>query len=316
MSGSTWLVTKAAVSTAGGVVAAQSRAAAEIGSEVLRDGGNAVDAAVATSLALAVLEPWMSGLGGGGVMLVHEAATGTTTALDFGMVAPSRLDPQAYPLGEGSGGDLFGWPPVVGDRNLHGPLSIAVPGQLKGLALALERFGTRPFAELAAPAASLARDGLPLDWYGQLQIAGSARDLRRYSEAAAIWLPDGLPPDADSDDGTTRLALGRLADTLDALIADGPDTLYRGDVATALIGDLAAQGCPLTAADLEAYEARFGEPLWHEEPAARFALMPGLYAGASFARARVLLPTAARTGDLPGPAAFSGYAERSRHGLR
>ena len=86
-----------AVRARGGIVAAQHRRAAAIGAGMLRDGGNAVDAAVATSLALGVVEPWMSGLGGGGCMLVR-LADGTAHAMDCGMVAPRRLDPGCYPL--------------------------------------------------------------------------------------------------------------------------------------------------------------------------------------------------------------------------
>ena len=128
MSGSTWRITKRAVRSRRGVVAAQSRVAAAVGAEVLRAGGNAIDAAIATSLALGVVEPWMSGLGGGGCMLVRLAADGGSHALDCGMVAPRRLDPAAYPLAGGAAGDLFGWPAVLDDRNLHGPWPWRCPG--------------------------------------------------------------------------------------------------------------------------------------------------------------------------------------------
>jgi gamma-glutamyltranspeptidase/glutathione hydrolase len=164
----TWHVDKRPAVSAGGIVAAQSRRAAEVGAEVLRAGGNAVDAVIATSLALAALEPWMSGLGGGGCMLVWLAGEGRARALDFGMVAPRRLDPAHYPLVGGAAGDLFGWPAVLEDRNLHGPLAVAVPGQADGLRLAHERFATLPFAELAAPAVALAEEGLEVDWHASL----------------------------------------------------------------------------------------------------------------------------------------------------
>ena len=97
------------------------------------------------------------------------------------MVAPRRLDPAAYPLAGGAAGDLFGWPAVLDDRNLHGPLAVAVPGLADGLRLAHERFGTVPFAELVAPAIALAEQGLIVDWYASQMIAGAARDLRRYA---------------------------------------------------------------------------------------------------------------------------------------
>ena len=162
MSPCSWQVRKCVARGRGGVVAAQHSRAAEVGAEVLRGGGNAVDAAIATSLALGVLEPWMSGLGGGGCMLVR-LADGGAHALDCGMVAPRRLDPAAYPLAGGMAGDLFGWPAVVEHRNLHGPLAVALPGLADGLRLAHERFGTMPLRELAAPAAALADEGFAID---------------------------------------------------------------------------------------------------------------------------------------------------------
>jgi gamma-glutamyltranspeptidase/glutathione hydrolase len=174
-----WQVSKQAVSSTRGVVAAQHRRAAEIGAEILGAGGNAVDAAIVASLALAALEPWMSGLGGGGCVLYREAATGRTHALDFGMVAPQALDPADYPLTGGTGGDLFGWPAVLDDRNVRGPLAMAVPGQAAGLALAHERFGTVPFAELAAPRDPLAEEGLAAGLVRRPLVAGAMADLAR-----------------------------------------------------------------------------------------------------------------------------------------
>lgn len=141
-----WVTTKPVVRATGGMVAAQHKRAADVGAEILCGGGNAVDAAIATSLALAVLEPWMSGLGGGGFLIVAKA-DGRTEVLDFGMVAPTALDPAAYPLGGGRDNDLFGWPGVVDDRNVMGPLSIAVPGQAAGLAVAFERHASLPWRD-------------------------------------------------------------------------------------------------------------------------------------------------------------------------
>jgi len=138
-----WNVRKPLARSRGGVVASQSRIAAEVGARVLAGGGNAVDAAVATGFALAAVEPWNSGLGGFGFMLVYSAKKGRVSVVDFGPVSPRGLDPAAYPL-IGSGAttrDLFTWPAVKDDRNVHGPLSFAVPGHPDGLGLALEQFG-------------------------------------------------------------------------------------------------------------------------------------------------------------------------------
>ena len=125
-----WHVRKPLARSRGGVVASQSRVAAEVGARVLAGGGNAVDAAVATGFALAAVEPWNSGLGGIGFMLVYPAKKGRVSVVDFGPISPRALDPDAYPLigGGAMTRDLFTWPAVKDDRNVHGPLSIAVPG--------------------------------------------------------------------------------------------------------------------------------------------------------------------------------------------
>jgi gamma-glutamyltranspeptidase/glutathione hydrolase len=134
-----WQLAKPAVRSAKGVVAAQNFRAAEVGAQVLRGGGNAVDAAVATAFALGVVEPWMSGLGGVGYMMVYLAAERRTHLVDFAAIAPKTLDPAAYPLtGQGTDSDLFGWPEVEGGHNVHGPLAIGAPGAVAGFALALE----------------------------------------------------------------------------------------------------------------------------------------------------------------------------------
>src|ERR1700760_685717 len=106
-------VRKPAVSSKGGIVAAQSRKAAEIGAEVLAAGGDCVDAVVATTFALGVLEPWMSGLGGGGAMVLYRARENRYEVIDYGMRAPGNIRAEDYPLsGEGAASDLFPWPRV------------------------------------------------------------------------------------------------------------------------------------------------------------------------------------------------------------
>src|SRR6185369_5008125 len=124
-----WIVRKPAARTRGGIVVSQNQRAAQVGAKILADGGNAVDAAVATGFALAALEPWNSGLGGLGFMVVWLARERRAQVVDFGPISARRLDVSAYPVVDGAvNGDLFGWPRVVEDRNVLGPLSIAVPG--------------------------------------------------------------------------------------------------------------------------------------------------------------------------------------------
>src|SRR5215831_19353133 len=114
-----WHIRKPSVSSRGGVIAAQNGTAAEIGADVLAAGGSAVDAVVATALALAVVEPWSSGLGGIGHLVVHQAGADRAESIDFGPIAPRALDPAAYPLSGETRTELFTWSEgVVGDHNV------------------------------------------------------------------------------------------------------------------------------------------------------------------------------------------------------
>jgi gamma-glutamyltranspeptidase/glutathione hydrolase len=300
-----WHVRKAAVRGRGGVVAAQHRAAAAVGADILRAGGNAIDAAIATSLALGVLEPWMSGLGGGGCMLLR-LADGAAYAIDCGMVAPLRLDPAAYPLAGGTAGDLFGWPAVVANRNLHGPLAVAVPGLADGLRLAHGRFGRMPFRELVAPAVALAEAGFAVDWFTTQMVAGAAADLRRYPHAAGLWLPGGLPPVAPWTGETVRLPAPALAATLRTLADEGPRGLYEGALAEALLADCAELGVPIVADDLAGYQAEIAAPLAIACRDATLLAMPGPFAGHTLARCLELL-------DRDGPLAAADAAFYGAH---
>src|SRR6516162_9495864 len=169
-----WEIHKPGASSRRGIVASQSRIAAAVGAEVLAAGGTAVDAAVATALALAAVEPWNSGLGGIGFMVVHQSGADRAEVVDFGPISPNGLDPAAFPLTGGMRTELFTWAQVVGDRNMYGPLSFVVPSAVRGYALALERFGRIPWRELVAPAVALASAGLPVDWFTTVKVASAA----------------------------------------------------------------------------------------------------------------------------------------------
>ncbi len=158
-----WHVTKPGASGRRGMVASQSRDAALAGIAILDAGGNAIDAAVGTALALATMEPWNSGLGGIGFAMVHRAGQPRAEVVDFGPRSPARLDPARYALTGTQAADLFGWPAVEGDVNVHGPLSFAIPSAPAGYAFMHERWGRLPLADIIAPAQALARRGLPQD---------------------------------------------------------------------------------------------------------------------------------------------------------
>jgi gamma-glutamyltranspeptidase / glutathione hydrolase len=252
-----WEIRKPATAARGGIVAAQSAAAAAVGADILKEGGTAVDAAVATALAGAAAEPWSSGLGGIGFMVVHRAGAEHAEVVDFGPISPHTLDPAAYPLTDTIRTELFTWThSVVGDRNIHGPFSFTIPSAVCGYALAVERFGRMPWRELVAPAAALARQGLPIDWFTTLKVANAAADLRRYEESRRVWLPGGLPPVCPSDGDVPHLPLGRLAETFERLAKAGPEDFYHGEIAHSIAADSRAGDGFLSAEDLANCQAR------------------------------------------------------------
>ncbi len=252
-----WALRKPAarVAAGGGMVVSQVMAAAEAGAAMLRAGGTAADAAIATAFALAALEPWNSGLGGIGFAQVM-APGGPAETFDFGPVAPSGLDPSAFPLTGRMKQDLFPWPEVEGDRNVHGPLSCVIPSAVAGYALLHARHGRLPVRELLAPAVAHARRGLPQDWFTTLKVASSAAVLRLYPESARIYLPGGLPPVPPYQGSPGFFVLGNLPATLERLQRAGLEDFYRGEVAAQLAADLRAAGGVVSAADLADCQAR------------------------------------------------------------
>ena len=229
------------------MVASPQADATRAGAEVLRAGGNAIDAAVATSLALAVTDSLHSGIGGGGFLLVR-LADGSAVAIDARETAPAAATR-----------DMYTAPGVPERASQLGPLAVATPGLVAGLALALERYGTRSLAELAAPAIRLAEEGFAVGpshaaaarfWQGM----GLAE---RFPDTAAIQLPpDGAPMRAGF-----RLVQRDLAQTLRLLAEQGPGALYGGPLGERVADDVQRRGGILTAADLGGYEARVREPL-------------------------------------------------------
>ena len=307
-----WVVRKPAVASPGGVVSAQHQAASEAGARVLADGGNAVDAAIATSLALATVEPWMSGLGGGGYILVRPAGEDRTWAISFGMVAPGGLDPADYPLTGETGADMFGWPAVLEDRNMRGPLAVAVPGQVAGLGLAHERFGSWGWSDLVAPACALAERGMEVDWHATVAIAASAPELAHDRGSAATYLADGFPLAAPWTGPAPRTRLGSLADTLRRLAEAGPADFYTGEIARAICADMAALGGRLSAADLATYEAEIEEIRPALYRGSRVWAAPGLTAGPTLIDVLNRLAATLDPGAAPGGETYAAYAEALR----
>ncbi|WP_138470702.1 gamma-glutamyltransferase [Poseidonocella sp. HB161398] len=310
------IVTKpGVVSVEGGVVAAQHVLAAEAGAAVLAAGGDAVDAAVAVSFAIGVLEPWMSGPMGGGAMMLWREDEGRGHALTYGMRASAALDTAHYPLsGAGKASDLFPWEAVVEDRNIIGGSSVAVPGTVAGLEAAHGRFGRMPWAELLAPAIAHAKKGMEVDWYAALVIASSARDLAKDPDAAALFLEDGQWPKAFGWTALSdvRLDQSGMAATLERLAEAGPRDFYEGEIAAALVKDVTAKGGFLTAADLAGYAPDWADPLEIPYRKGRILAVPGLTAGPTLADAAGEWQALYSASEAAGPAAHAARAAALR----
>jgi gamma-glutamyltranspeptidase/glutathione hydrolase len=226
-----------------GMVVAQEGTAARIGLDVLKAGGNAVDASVATALALAVTLPRAGNLGGGGFMLVHLAKSKTIVAIDYREAAPATTPTDVFLDAKGD---------AVPRLSRDTGLAVGVPGTVAGLALALQRYGSGKFAlaDLAKPAIALARDGLPVED----DLADSLREatrLPRWPSSRAIFCrPDGSPLQRGD-----RLVQRDLAATLEAIGRDGPAAFYRGPVAEKLVAAVRGAGGAMNLDDLASYRA-------------------------------------------------------------
>ena len=313
------VIRKPAVVSKSGIVAAQHTKAAEVGAQVLAAGGDCVDAVVATSFALGAVEPWMSGMGGGGTMVLYRAREKRFEVIDFGMRSPLGLKAEDFALtGEGAASDLFPWPRVAGDRNIHGPASIAVPGVVAGMEMAHQRHARLPWRDLLAPAVALAKEGLLVDWFTTEIVATGAADLRRYPASAAAFLIDGLPPAAMWGIKTeVRLPQTRLAATLAALAASGPRDFYEGDLARSIAADIRSDGGYVSVEDLAAYRATLREPLAIPYRGGRVMATPELTAGPTLAHALRLLEQALSSrGGVPDASTYIAYAEALQEAYR
>jgi gamma-glutamyltranspeptidase / glutathione hydrolase len=312
-------IRKPATVSKGGIVATQSRKAAEIGAEVLKAGGDCVDAVIATTFALGVLEPWMSGVGGGGAMVLYRARDNTYEVIDYGMRAPDSLRAEDYPLtGHGAASDIFPWPRVKDDRNLHGPGSIAVPGVVAGMEEAHRRHARMKWQDLLAPSVKLAGEGLSVDWWTTLMVASSAADLRRYPASAEAYLVDGLPPNPQwGIRSQVRLPQDRLKAMLSYLAAQGPRDFYQGDLARSIAADIKASGGALSVEDLAAFRAHGREPLVIPYRGGNVYATPELTAGPTLAHTLRLLQNdldPAKNG--PDAAAYTAYAQALQSAYR
>lgn len=277
---------------------------------MLAAGGDCVDAVIATTFALGVLEPWMSGVGGG-AMVLYRAREDRYEVIDYGMRAPGSIRPEDYPLtGDGAASDIFPWPRVKGDRNLHGLGSIAVPGVVAGMEEAHRRHAKLPWPELLSPSVNLAGGGLLVDWWTTLMIASTAADLRRYPASAAAYLQDGLPPNAPwGIKSSVRLPQDRLKATLSYLAAEGPRDFYEGDLARSIAADVQAGGGALSVKDLASFRAYGRDTLTIPYRGGQVYATPELTCGPTLAHTLRLLQQSLQPGrGGPDASAYTAYA--------
>lgn len=229
-----------------GIVASASPLASRVGAEILQRGGNAVDAAVAVGLALAVTWPSAGNLGGGGFMMIRRA-NGDTEIVDYRERAPLAASRDMYLDKDGN---------VIKDASTVGYKAIGVPGSVAGLALALQRHGKLKWDEVIEPARRLAADGFEVTYHLARSLRASNDLLARFPESQRIFLRDGK----NYEEGE-KFVQPELAATLARLKAKGPREFYEGDTARMIVDDVKANGGLVTSEDLKGYEPTLRKPL-------------------------------------------------------
>lgn len=243
----TLISSASAASFRNGIVVAEHRLAAEAGVEILRQGGNAVDAAVATALAVCVVNPTSCGIGGGGFMVIFERRSGRVAALDYRERAPAAASRDMF-IRNGNA-----------DSNLSrfGGLAVAVPGEIAGITTALRRYGTLKLAQVAAPAIALARDGFAIEPHLAHSIQQHEQRIRQSPALAALLLrADGTPLAAGE-----LLQQPALARTLETVAQNGSRSFYEGRIADSIVSAVRAAGGVMQREDLSRYRPVWRTPL-------------------------------------------------------
>ncbi len=221
--------------------------ATKAGMQVLAKGGNAFDAAVAVSAALAVVEPYSSGIGGGGFWLLHVAKDNRNTFIDGREYAPAAATATMY---QDKNGD------VIKGASLNGPLSAAIPGEVAALAYINKHYGRLSLAQDLAPAIKLAHDGFPLDRMFHEMIANRVDKLKQWPAAAAVFMPGGQVPPTGY-----ILKQPDLARTLKLIANEGDAGFYRGRLAREMVDAVRANGGIWSLEDLRDYKVVLRQPL-------------------------------------------------------
>ena len=235
-----------AAEAAHGMVVSANVLASQTGVDILKKGGNAVDAAVATGFALAVTYPGAGNIGGGGFFVIR-LADGATAALDFREKAPQRASRDMYLDSAGN---------IIPGLSLLGHRAAGVPGSVDGLLTALAKYGTMKRADILEPAIRLARGGFPVDEPLARSIRNAMGDFRKYPAALKVFAPDGKPLQA----GDT-LYQRDLARTLERIAAEGRNGFYRGETADLIVAEMKRGNGLIDHEDLRSYRSVFREPI-------------------------------------------------------
>ncbi|MCA1644295.1 MAG: gamma-glutamyltransferase [Chloroflexi bacterium] len=254
------LLSHSVIRSGTGLVTANHRLAAEAGAFILEQGGNAVDAAIATSFAIGVVEPAMSGIGGRGYMLIHAPRTGVSVAIDGHERAPRAATADMFVPTDDRARITAGWgplTPVEGDANATGHLAVAVPGVVGALAAAHRGHGSLAWETILQPAIVLAAEGFEVTVPLAVLIARHRAKLARFPATAAVFLPSAHAPAPGE-----RLVQSDLAASLRALAERGPAEFYSGAIARAIGAEMARAGGRLCERDLAEFTPReWDQPL-------------------------------------------------------
>src|SRR5262245_14479135 len=222
-----------------GIVTSQSEIASRIGADVIKDGGNAIDAAVATAFALAVTHPTAGNIGGGG-FIVYRPASGDPVTYDFREKAPAKASPTMWLKDGQYSSELH--------HNIH--LAVGVPGTVAGLHLAWKEQGKLPWKRLVEPAVAVARDGFAISENLARSLKSVQRSMQKYPASVAAFTKNGVPYE-----GGETLKQPDLARTLERIAAQGPAGFYEGETAALIEKAMAANGGLITRQDLKNYAA-------------------------------------------------------------
>lgn len=230
-----------------GMVVSSHYLASQVGAEMMKKGGNAIDAAIATGFALAVTHPSAGNIGGGGFMVVH-LNDGRVTAFDFREKAPAAAHERMYLDANGN---------YIRDLNHEGYLAVGVPGTVAGFSLAHEKLGSKPMAELIAPAIQLAEKGFPLSWDLAEDFRDLASEFKRYPASVKAF----LKRDTAFYEPGEIWRQPDLAKTLRRIQKNGREGFYKGETARLLAADMRQNGGLITEDDLANYQAKERQPI-------------------------------------------------------